>query len=403
MKFKCIVSLIIVCSMLFLCSCSTPAPSSNESSNSLLLGSDFSSPSPSATISPSPAPQRDSETEDTLLIGFNPLLLPLCGDDFDDFDVVCIDDHVTVNIWSADNAAVAESAISGNVFSYSSWQQFVSLLLHLYDSLYDSYSWIFSSPLSLNMSDAPDSDLIYLTIEDHTVSSDLVQSSFEERCLYSGLSNDDRYFSAQQAIIDHYASDDCVVVGGIVNPDRAVNGNPAFQVSLNFRSPNYSVYDFQSIVQDSISYLDSISSEYYVLYSGVNIYFRLDDDNSIEYTPSDLSNLFVGKIHDSYNDVYSPELSVDHISAWYSGDDFSEKASVSDEPCTYDEYLQIENGMTYSDVVGIIGSDGVELSSVSSHGTTASVYQWDGSKQYSNVVVEFVNGLVVSKAQSGLS
>jgi hypothetical protein len=70
--------------------------------------------------------------------------------------------------------------------------------------------------------------------------------------------------------------------------------------------------------------------------------------------------------------------------------------------CTYDMYMAIEEGMSYSQVVEIIGVDGTEMSSSSVGGNTAKVYQWDGDKLYSNVIVEFLNDEVVSKAQAGL-
>ena len=83
-------------------------------------------------------------------------------------------------------------------------------------------------------------------------------------------------------------------------------------------------------------------------------------------------------------------------------DEMTEITPVNPPACSYDEYLAIEDGMSYSQVVEIIGSDGTEMSSASAGGSTAKVYQWDGDKRYSNVVIEFMNDAVISKAQAGL-
>ena len=143
--------------------------------------------------------------------------------------------------------------------------------------------------------------------------------------------------------------------------------------------------------------------QYYVQYDNISIYYRFDDGTYIEYRPHNMDDIYVGLISDEYNGVTGYQIPASEINAWYAGDDFSEKAAEADAPCTYDEYLKIEIGMSYEEVVAVIGSEGTELSSVSIAGNTASVYQWEGSKKYSNVVVEFSNGKVISKAQSGLA
>ena len=69
---------------------------------------------------------------------------------------------------------------------------------------------------------------------------------------------------------------------------------------------------------------------------------------------------------------------------------------------TLDEFNKIETGMSYEDVVNIIGSNGT-LSSESSIGNyTTQIYTWYGSVFGANANVTFQNGKVVGKAQAGL-
>ncbi|WP_353533427.1 DUF3862 domain-containing protein [Merdimmobilis hominis] len=70
---------------------------------------------------------------------------------------------------------------------------------------------------------------------------------------------------------------------------------------------------------------------------------------------------------------------------------------------TLKEYNQIKPGQTYSEVVNIIGSNGVSMSETEYMGYTAQVYTWDGNGSTgSNATIMFSNGKVLSKAQIGL-
>ncbi len=77
--------------------------------------------------------------------------------------------------------------------------------------------------------------------------------------------------------------------------------------------------------------------------------------------------------------------------------------SSSPDDITMEEYNQIENGMTYDEVVEIIGSQG-ELSTESEYeGYTIEIYTWYADKTIgSNANVTFENGKVSAKAQVGL-
>lgn len=74
----------------------------------------------------------------------------------------------------------------------------------------------------------------------------------------------------------------------------------------------------------------------------------------------------------------------------------------SEDKMTLSKFNQIENGMTYEEVVAIIGSEGT-LSTESSYGNqTMQVYYWYASNGISNATVSFINGKVTAKSQIGL-
>lgn len=67
------------------------------------------------------------------------------------------------------------------------------------------------------------------------------------------------------------------------------------------------------------------------------------------------------------------------------------------------EFNQIQDGMSYSDVVKIIGSQGEMMSSNSIGGYKTVMYKWDGSGSFgANMNAMFQNDKLISKAQFGL-
>lgn len=78
-------------------------------------------------------------------------------------------------------------------------------------------------------------------------------------------------------------------------------------------------------------------------------------------------------------------------------------SAPSGEAITLNEFYEIETGMTYQEVVQIIGCDG-ELSSESSLlDSTYQIYTWKGNGTIgANANVSFTDGRVTSKAQAGL-
>lgn len=70
---------------------------------------------------------------------------------------------------------------------------------------------------------------------------------------------------------------------------------------------------------------------------------------------------------------------------------------------TYENYLKISNGMTYSQVVDILGGHAGTLDTSSSYeGYTMTVYSWSNNSGTKNIVVVFDNGKVSAKSQFGL-
>lgn len=79
------------------------------------------------------------------------------------------------------------------------------------------------------------------------------------------------------------------------------------------------------------------------------------------------------------------------------------EAPKNDEYITLDEYNQIQTGMTYDEVVNIIGSPGTETATSSVGGYTMTIISWYGKGTIgANANVTFQNGIASAKAQFGL-
>ena len=77
--------------------------------------------------------------------------------------------------------------------------------------------------------------------------------------------------------------------------------------------------------------------------------------------------------------------------------------STNSNYLTYSNYTQIQNGMSYSQVVDILdGHVGVLDTSSSYGGYTLSYYTWSNSSGTKCIVVGFENGSVCAKSQYGL-
>ena len=72
------------------------------------------------------------------------------------------------------------------------------------------------------------------------------------------------------------------------------------------------------------------------------------------------------------------------------------------QKATLEKFNKIETGMTYQEVVDIMGEEGT-LSTESSYGSqTMKIYYWYASNGISNATISFMNGEVSAKSQIGL-
>ena len=70
---------------------------------------------------------------------------------------------------------------------------------------------------------------------------------------------------------------------------------------------------------------------------------------------------------------------------------------------TLEQYNSIETGMTYDDVVALLGGEGSLISDTELAGSTSQIYMWKGKSIGSNANVTFSDGKVMAKAQTGLN
>lgn len=75
---------------------------------------------------------------------------------------------------------------------------------------------------------------------------------------------------------------------------------------------------------------------------------------------------------------------------------------ITDGYATMDKFNQIEIGMTYDEVVDIVGSEGTLMSEAGTGEYKVSIYYWYSVTHIANMNVSFENGVVTGKAQVGL-
>ena len=82
----------------------------------------------------------------------------------------------------------------------------------------------------------------------------------------------------------------------------------------------------------------------------------------------------------------------------------SQSCSSSSNYLTYDNYMQIQNGMTYSQVVEILDGHQGQLDTESGYGGyTLKYYSWTNNSGTRCIVVGFENNRVCAKSQYGLT
>lgn len=79
-----------------------------------------------------------------------------------------------------------------------------------------------------------------------------------------------------------------------------------------------------------------------------------------------------------------------------------EEVNNQPEKITIEEFNKIQNGMTYQEVVNIIGGEGTLTSEYSVQWSTYQSFSWDGNHTGSSASLTFCNGILDSKMQFGL-
>lgn len=77
-------------------------------------------------------------------------------------------------------------------------------------------------------------------------------------------------------------------------------------------------------------------------------------------------------------------------------------SDTENEKLTLDKFYQIEAGMTYQQVVDIVGEEGTLSTESSYENQTMQIYYWYASNGISNATISFMNGKVTAKSQIGL-
>ncbi|MEZ5428141.1 MAG: DUF3862 domain-containing protein [Pyrinomonadaceae bacterium] len=83
-------------------------------------------------------------------------------------------------------------------------------------------------------------------------------------------------------------------------------------------------------------------------------------------------------------------------------DSTSKPPTSGGDGLSIDKFNQIKNGMSYQEVVNILGSEGTETRSSESGNIKIVSYKWEGDK-FQRVFATFRDGKLTSKAQTGLS
>lgn len=78
-------------------------------------------------------------------------------------------------------------------------------------------------------------------------------------------------------------------------------------------------------------------------------------------------------------------------------------SAESKQGLTEEKYNSIDSGMTYDEVVALIGEDGTNISETEIGGVKTSVYEWKSSESFGNATITFSDGKVVNKAQFGVA
>lgn len=121
---------------------------------------------------------------------------------------------------------------------------------------------------------------------------------------------------------------------------------------------------------------------------------KLEDDNDQKIKSNNKKNIIIGIITFIISSVI---LFVVFIAVSKSG------SSTAHDYLTYSNYVRIQDGMSYSQVVHVLGDHEGRLDTSSSYGGyTLSYYTWSNNSGTRCIVVGFENGKVCAKSQIGL-
>lgn len=104
----------------------------------------------------------------------------------------------------------------------------------------------------------------------------------------------------------------------------------------------------------------------------------------------------------AFSSMWNGDSSSTTASSGASSQEKPSRQETKKDYITLDDFNSIETGMSYEEVVAIIGYEGTVLSEVEVMDSKSTMYCWYGKDGISNANVTVSNGKVMSKAQLGL-
>jgi len=111
-------------------------------------------------------------------------------------------------------------------------------------------------------------------------------------------------------------------------------------------------------------------------------------------------------IGDIVTTIYQWDEGLTNCNVTIQNDEVTGKAQLgiidSDVKITMEMYNAVESGMSYAEVVEILGGEGAPLSTSKVLDSVSVIYMWNGKTLGSNCNITFQDGVVFAKAQMGL-
>lgn len=174
-------------------------------------------------------------------------------------------------------------------------------------------------------------------------------------------------------------------------------------------SPNGGTIEIFETVEDAIVRKDYLEAVNYRVQAASGQYMYLNGKAllRLEYdlTPkqaAEYAKLFMSPGAVLPSDSFEPSISPTPSTS-NDADSDTPETQDNDPEITLEEFNALTNGMTYNEVVEIIGGEGTLMSSSMISNIKTEMYSWDGSGSLgANANAMFQNGSLISKAQSGL-